>query len=273
MLMAEKVMEKSVRVLRPYNNGRPFNKAVQEANRIGARILSNKELDKILVETDVWKSVREAFPVHSGTVEAHKKPGERLGSVVEYLDEESDITWVFPVPSGFKKLKDTILTAEHPDYELEEKGKTITIHVRENKITPVENFPQENGWYKADPRTAVPVNVKLDSENRNARHLWRIDHRVGLLIRGSNYLCSDYYGRRSVLASNSPSNALGVLVEQEMTLETAIKLVEKLQGKLKLAEGMATDARPKLEKLREVVKPESLEELTELIKLLTGREK
>ena len=267
--MPTQVAEIKPKILVTRSNGVSFDKAFQTAKKQKARILSNKELDRVLVETDTWKSVKDAFAAWSGTMTAYAEPGKKLGSAVEYQDPESKINWIFPVPAGYQRLKNAILVAEHPDYELvKEKEDRIVVNVPKDKIIVVENIPTENGAYAYDEKTRVPINQKMEcSENNAHRHFYRIDKRVGPVGRGGNILFHFYYYGRDVdfgFGDDRPSDRLGVLVAAEAAAPSTVQ-----EGKLQLAEKIAKDAKPKLQELSKVVKSESLEEFTELIKLLT----
>jgi len=263
----EKQAEKTnLRALTPYAKGVSFDVAFQLVKERGVRIISNREADRILVETDVWKSVREAFPIWTGTMTAYAEPGKTLGSTVEYTDSESKLTWVLDVPSGFRKLTNSILVAEYPHYEFERKGDRIIVHPESGKLTVVENFPTVNGVYAYDENTRIPINQKMECDSGNKhRHLWRLDKRVGPVARGNVNIGCDY-GRRDVGLYGRPSDRLGVVGEVQEAQEVAQKL-----AKLQLAEGMAADATPELKRLAETTKPEAIEKLSELIRALTGQ--
>lgn len=110
-----------------------------------------------------------------------QKAREKLGPFVVSKVPNSNIRWIFPVPVGFRQLKDTTLVVEHPNYELEvEEGKdTIIVNPNNNKIIPFENFPKEDGWYKFDKATGIPINIKSEQ----GRLLHRYCENVGPLIR------------------------------------------------------------------------------------------
>ena len=260
-----------VRMLRTLNKGVSADKAFQLAKSEGLTLISNKKADDLL-RTDEWKTVRGAWPIHTGTMVAFTEPGKKLGATVEYKDPGSGLTWVFEVPTGvgLRNLKDTLLAIEYPNYDLvvDDKKKRVIVTPQNKLVVLVTNFPSENGWFATHPETAITINKPLDSGDPDARHLWRISQRVGPVVRGDCNLV-----RRGVSLGDDdyfwPSNSLGVLVEQELTLEAALKQLEQLRGKLQYAEKIAADAKPKLSEVAKVAKPELLQELTELIKLHT----
>ena len=258
----EKQAEKTnLRALTPYAKGVSFDVAFQLVKERGVRIISNREADRILVETDVWKSVREAFPIWTGTMTAYAEPGKTLGSTVEYTDSESKLTWVLDVPSGFRKLTNSILVAEYPHYEFERKGDRIIVHPESGKLTVVENFPTVNGVYAYDENTRIPINQKMECDSGNKhRHLWRLDKRVGPVACGYGSIGFDY--GRDVILVGRPSVRLGVVGGVQEAQEVAQKL-----AKLQLAEGMARDARAQVEAIKKIVKLET-DKIEELIELL-----
>jgi len=261
-----------VRVLRTLSNGVSADKAFQLAKNEGLILISNKKADNLL-KSDDWKTVKEAWPIHTGTMTAFTEPGKKLGATVEYKDPGSGILWVFEVPSGvgFRSMWDAVLAVEHPNYDIEiqTSKNRIVVHPQKKMILPVTDFPSKDGWYATDSITGIPVNKPLDSGNPDARYLWRIVQRVGPVVRG--YCSVDYRGGvfLGYDGGGRPSGNLGVLVEQELTLEAALKQLEQLRGKLQLAKEIAADAKPKLSEVAKIAKPELLQELTELIKLHT----
>ena len=260
-----------VRMLRTLSNGVSADKAFQLAKSEGLTLISNAKADDLL-RTDEWKTVKEAWPIHTGTMAAFTEPGKKLGAIVKYKDPGSGLTWVFEVPTGvgLRGLKNALLAVEHPNYDLvvDAGKKRVIVTPQKKLVVPVTNFPSEDGWFATHPETAITINEPLDSSDPNARHLWRILQRVGPVVRGG-YDGDDRRGVDLGLDGLRPSVSLGVLVEQELTLEAALKQLEQLRGKLQYAEKIAADAKPKLSEVAKVAKPELLQELTELIKLHT----
>ena len=58
------------------SNGLTQKEAIATANRMGARILSNKEFDQRLVLSDTYKSEKEVYPAWTGTSVAFKGEGK-----------------------------------------------------------------------------------------------------------------------------------------------------------------------------------------------------
>ncbi|VVB73474.1 Uncharacterised protein [uncultured archaeon] len=225
-----------------------------------ANVLTNKQFDHVLVETDIWKSVMEYLPAWSRTMTGYTEPGRRFGSALEYTDSESGLIWTFPVPAEFRKTKNGILVVEN--FGLERKGKRVIIQANEADVCLINNFPNETEqWYKADQTFGIPYGSPIERSD-SARYLWRINKRVGPVARGDY---DGYCRGRGVGVDSLPSNRFGVLVEaKDAELST-------VQAKLQLAEKIAPDAAAELKRLAETTKPESIENLTELIKLLTGQ--
>lgn len=208
--------QKPVRVLRSCSNGVSFDKAFQLAKSDGLILVSNKRADQLLNgPNQEWKSVKEAWPIHTGTMTAFTEPRKKLGATVKYKDPSSGITWVFEVPTGvgLRSLRDVLLAVEHPNYDLEIQAakKRIIVYPQKKLILPVTDFPAEDGWYATNPETAIPINQPLDSSDSNARMLWRIPTRVGSGVRGGSYYGRDE--RRGVFVGDGsrPSDSLGVL--------------------------------------------------------------
>ncbi|RPJ56095.1 MAG: hypothetical protein EHM12_10930 [Dehalococcoidia bacterium] len=84
--------------------------------------------------------------------------------------------------------------------------------VTENGKTVELTMPLKNGWYEQEPQFVLPFGAPSNSDNPDARYLWRRDSYTGLLARGYgfvNYLrdvvaCDDGY-RLGVLAVKKSS--------------------------------------------------------------------
>ena len=187
--------------------------ALERAAQLGRVIASNKRLDQALVGSEEWESVKEVFQCWSGTMSAYEEVGKPFGEVVEYIDSETKLKYLFPVPQKYRGKKDCILVAEHPDYSLEIKGNERII--RAEKVDLIEKFPAENQkWYLADPKHGIPFGDLVDELDSNARYLWRIEKNV---IPVARYY---YYGdvvRRDVGLVGRPSGGRGVVVESRVS--------------------------------------------------------
>lgn len=201
----ERVRGSHLHVLVSRAKGVPFERALVLAEE--RVIVSNKRLDRALVGSDEWRSVREAFWAWSGTMTAYREPGQKLGEKVEYTDSETGHRWVFAVPEAHRGEKNAILVAEHPDYELEADGKNRVVHAEQ--VDLVQGFPSEDGWYLTDSKHGIPTGEEISSSNDDARYLWRIDSRVGPVARVLGY----FNDRRYVYLYVRPSFGLGVVVE------------------------------------------------------------
>ena len=263
----QKTTEMKPTILAPRSNGLTALQLLQLPKKQRAKILTVKQHDYVLVETGIWKSCKEGYAAWAREMEAHTSPGKRLGSAIRYTDSNSKQLWVFEVPTGpLREAKDSILLANSDDCEVEVKKNRITVHVAEGKLSIIENFPAKDGWYQTDPTFGIPVNVPLSDSDSNARYLYRIDKRVGPLVRG--YIDGYDYGR-DVDADSQPSGRFGVLTltDSHEVAATAKNAEIVLKEKMQLAEGMAKDARVQVEAIKKVVKLET-DKIEELIELL-----
>jgi len=245
---------KDIRILVDPRAGLSFEKMFFLAKEKNERILSNKEVDRILLEPGVMCNaygrdyLSQVAPLWTGTVLAYARPGRRLGQLIEYEDSKSKIRWMFPVPVGCRELKDSALVVEHPDYDLFNAGSRIVVNALDKDINVIENFPRDYGWYRADEKTAIPVKMKSVSETISwmkqclsspnsmkvtfpkerrrlfmwdhtsrffGRHLYRADEWVGPIARAH----PDYYShnRRGVSTGLDPSYEFRVLVVSRET--------------------------------------------------------
>lgn len=179
-----------------------------KADEAGLVIASNKRLGKALVGSNEWRGICDVFGCWTGTMTAYEKPDQKLGKSIEYTDSDTGVRYVFPVPEEQQGRKNVILVAEHPDFSLVKDGNDRVVQAAE--ISIVEKFPVPmQGWFLGDPKYDIPQGEKVDGSNKNARYLWRMDKRVGLVAR---VLCCGCF-RRDVVICGAPSGALGAAVE------------------------------------------------------------
>ena len=199
------------RILVPRSSGATQIGAFQRAKKEDARILSNIEHDWLLAETDAIPFGDGALATWTGTMTAYALKEKRFGAEIKYQDPESKQIWRVPVPVGFRELRNSILVAEYPYYDLEVKEDNVTVIIPERKLAVVENFPCETGkWYNPDPKFGIPAGSPVDRADR-ARYLRRMGSRIGFVARGLSYDHFDY--RRVVVSLDLPSVRLGVLAE------------------------------------------------------------
>ena len=191
----------SLAVLIRNSNGVPFEEGLQRANKEGVVIASNLKLDTILVNSEEWQRVREAFCAWSGTMTAYREPGEKLGEQIEYVDSQTSYRWVFPVPQEHREKIDAILVAEPGKYVLEIDGTNRVVHPTE--VDLVEGFPASNGRYLIDGIHCIPIGEQKSPSDPYARYLWRGDKLVAPVAR-------DLGG---VGLFNKPSSPFGMVVE------------------------------------------------------------
>ncbi|MEW6748448.1 MAG: hypothetical protein AB1295_01955 [Candidatus Micrarchaeota archaeon] len=205
----ERIRGPNLAVFVKRSEGVPMEEAIRRADEAGLVIASNKRLSKALVGSDEWRGMKEAFACWGGDMTGYDKPDQKLGKTIEYVDSETGIRYVFPVPEEHVGKKNVILVAQHPDFTLETDGKTRVVQAKE--VYVVSEFPvASENWYLGDPKYGIPTGKKVDGSDEAARYLWRIEKRVGLVARdygwGGNY-------RRVVLLNGWPSDGLGVAVE------------------------------------------------------------
>ena len=210
-------------VLVPRIRGVPFEEALRIAEQ-GRRVLaSSKRLGKAMVGSDEWESISEVFACWSGTMIGYVAPGVMLGRAIEVVDPNTGCRWVFPVPAPLMREKDAMLVIEHPNYTLEIDGDSRIVHpAKEGLVDIVRDLPPETGWYEPEPKHGIPVRELRDPprsfKRKNRGFLWRIEMRVGPIIRGDyNYGVLD--NRQVVYAcerppdGDGPDHAFGVVAE------------------------------------------------------------
>ncbi|MFN7991630.1 MAG: hypothetical protein U0R44_05725 [Candidatus Micrarchaeia archaeon] len=181
-----------------------MEEALAKADEAGLVIASNKRLSQALVGSDEYLNIREVFDCWTGTMTAYTKPDQKLGKIIKYTDPETGVRYVFPVPEEQQGKKNVILVAEHPVFCLVKDGNDRIVQATE--VDVVKRFPtSKEGWFLGDQKYDIPQGDAVDRRNPDARYLWRIEKRVGLVARS-------YIGLPVDLGSE-PSNAYGVAIE------------------------------------------------------------
>jgi len=217
----EQTSAPKLRVFIEAKNGIPADEVFSKAFAAGVIVAPNKELSRVLVGSDEWKEIGNAFPCWSGTMTGYVTPGktfreggEELRSIggdyryaIIYTDDKTGIRHIFSIPREYEDEKDAILVTEHPDFRIIKEDNDRIVQAAYVDI--VRGFPATNDWYLGDSYD-IPCGNVTESSNQAARYLHRIAKRVGPVARG-------YYGyydgdRRYVGLYNGPSNGLGVAV-------------------------------------------------------------
>jgi len=195
------------------NNGVPVEEILRLTDEKNLVIASNKQIDQALQGSEDWKLMQKIVPCWTGTMTAYEEPGKPFGRIIEYIDKETGLSYIFPVPDEYVGVKDAILVAEHPDFILETDGNNRI--VRAATVDLVEKFPAaSDGCYLTDAKHGIPFGEEIDITNFEARILWRIDKRVGLVARFKQY---NDYGTRHIGLTSKASNGHGVAVESDGT--------------------------------------------------------
>lgn len=214
-------------------NGVPVVEGVARAGEDRV-IASSKRLDKALVGSYEWISIKDVFACWSGTMTAYKEPGEKLGDFGLFDG------LLFPINKEYRNERNAIQVVEHPDYttkqctrdviewvqdvygillpkNLTEKNSVVVVHDL-GMVDLVANFPASDGWYPVDEKHGIPiVGSSLD------RYLLRVDSRVGPVARVDDVCDSGRY----VVLDGGPSFSLGMAVEAPADAPEELRLNKK----------------------------------------------
>ena len=166
-----------------------FFDAFLKAKQQNKRILSNRELDQILVKSngkpnkEVWEKFFKNRSVWSGTITAYETPDKPLEEFIQYKDSNTNEIWKIQVPISLQGKTNIILVLEYPNYDIKKETNSnqpniYTIIYDESNLIS-HQIPGPDANYKTNPITLIP------SQDKNAtnpeRHLYRINNgsRVG----------------------------------------------------------------------------------------------
>ncbi len=203
-------------VLLKRSEGVPMDEALRIAEEKGYRLASNKALSEILVGSEAWKGVRDAFGCWSGTLIGYDRAGKELGERIVYTDPKTYLKYIFPVPEEHRGKRDIALVAEHPDFTLVKEGNERIVLAR--KVDWIGGFPArygESGWHVGDPRHDIPRGQEVAASHESARFMTREYAHVGLVPRiNGRWLANLRAGfdiSRLISGVSRPSYRLGVL--------------------------------------------------------------
>jgi len=190
----------------------PFHERFLKADEMRRVIASNKRLIEAFFG-DSCRTVAHGVPCHTGTLAAYASPGQKLGRSIEYADPETGYRYLFRVPEAYRKEKDAVLVAEHPDYALEIDGETVIVHAA--KVDIVTGFPSKFSlaYYKLEPVHGIPSGKAIPMEDPDSVYLGRTDSFVGPV---SLVFLLDLNGnsrRRGLAIDLTMSNGLGIIAE------------------------------------------------------------
>ncbi|MDO8554089.1 MAG: hypothetical protein Q7S22_04740 [Candidatus Micrarchaeota archaeon] len=233
----QRIRGPNLAVFRTRLNGAPFDKVLPEVDAQHLVLASTARLSRALVGSEEWRGIRGVFRCWSGTMTAYIEPGQRLGKQVVYVDPQTKIRWVFPVPKAHQYKRNAILVAEHPDYILEVDKNNRVVHA--SAVDLVSAFPTMSDWYLTDPKHCIPTG-KIATYSEQARYLWRTSRRVGPVVMGFND-----GSRQGIDLDGAPSVGCGAAVESSefpvsrLVVPTEVKLTREGDRKL-IVEGTKT---------------------------------
>ena len=174
-----------------------MEEALRMADEAGLVIASNRRLSKALLESEEWCSeLRGLFTLWSGTMAAYDRPGQKIGSAIEYVHPETNVRYVFPVPKEHIGKENAVLVVEHPDFTLEAEGNNRVVLAKDEDVGIVPGFPlipmrQRLGdptqFYLGDEKYDIPAGKEVGVDIKEARMLSRMGKRVGLVSRVSDH--------------------------------------------------------------------------------------
>jgi len=254
----KKIRGPNIVVLIEANYSVPFETGLARADAKNKVVASNERIERAIESKEweyngwvfraeqeplYWASLLCASPCWTGTMTGYVEPertfregAEKIPSLgngyfIVYVDPETKMRWLFPVPEKHLDKKNAILVTEQPDYSLEVDGRTRI--VRAAQVDLIENFPSNDGQYHVDAQHAIPMIYDVPGFptavlNWSNYHLHRIGTRVGPVVRSFDR--PGYWGRSydsrplwwytnlenlagHIFLDNRPSDRFGIVVE------------------------------------------------------------
>ncbi len=193
-------------------NGLTMWDAIERANKEGYIIIPNQVHDRMLVETDFFKTpgIKEGYPAWTGTLVIYTNPDTPFNDNVIYNWEHDNVFYSISIniPEIYKGKVNSALVIEHPNFNILSLGNN-SYEIKLNKnIFLFENFPRKSGQYRQDKQFRILIVEKSETEDKNIIVLQRIESNyIGTLVRSSLGIAG-----RNVYAIDKPSDFFGVHV-------------------------------------------------------------
>ncbi len=191
-------------------------KAFNEEHGTDLKLIGPRTADHLLVNTDRWKDVKDAFPAPVSAVIAFERLGERLGKEVVFAPEgEPRMVLSTGTYSGQRGV--AVVAMDITAEDIQRDGNDVLIMVPGERLVVVPGFPSQDGYYLPHGRTTVPFGDALEPPSNATRYLPRRKDEayVGFLVRSCKYNSryGGYYGMEEIHAEYGPSEEFGVAVE------------------------------------------------------------
>ena len=263
-----------VGILRKYGSTKMMEapsvvKSFNEENGTNVRLIRPTTADCLLVKTDRWKDVSDAFPLTVDLAIAYEKLEQEIGDTVVWA-EEGKPRVILATTGNAKGERDVaILVPDITAEDVKREGNGYVIDVPQDRLVIVPDFPHFDDWYDTYENTTVPCVDTVYCEHE-ARYLNRTKSEerdkpyVGLLVRDKNY---DDYDRRCVSAEYWPSDKFGVAVE--IPEEDAEKFCGNIQNlPIKELNSLIINAQASVEKMTGNVEAALLEPVKNLLRAI-----
>lgn len=205
----------TVGVLRKYGSTplmeAPFAvKSFNEEHGTNVRLIRPTTADCLLVKTDNWREVTDAFPSPVSMAIAYEAPNTAIGDTIVLADKEEPRVVLANTGAAKGESNVAVVVQAITAKDINKEGNDYVINVPNDRLILVPGFPTSDGDYRTYKDTVVPSTS--EDATGEERYLWRRDDNkyVGLVVR------LDYYvndRRRDVYASGRAANVLGVAVE------------------------------------------------------------
>jgi hypothetical protein len=121
-----------------------------------------------LLRNSGWRNGKEQPRYITGTALVYEAPDVPFEKFVITPDKAK-----FMVPDEHIGKKNHAFVLKHPDITVEVDNKDGLFLIKGGIVNVIENFPNNNGFYKTDLETGIPQGKKVSSSDPDARHLWR----------------------------------------------------------------------------------------------------
>jgi hypothetical protein len=206
-----------VGILRKYDSTKVMEapsliKSFNEENGTNVRLIRPTTADCLLVKTDQWRDITNAFPTPVDTAIAYEKPKQKIGDTVVFSAEGEPRVILATTGNAKGKRDVAILVLDITAEDVKREGNDYVIEVPQSRLVVVPDFPAENGWYRTYENTTVPYGEQVESSSE-ARYLYRRDDEsyVGFLVRDDGYF--DGYRGHLIDTGHRPSDVRGLVVE------------------------------------------------------------
>lgn len=202
----------------------PLVDRFNEEHGTAVKVISPRVADHALTtERRTWMRLLSGSPFLVDASIAYGRAGVKLGTEIVFAAMDQPRV-VMPTGRyhGEKNIALACLGLSGNDFVID--GRTIILHVSDDRLIPVANFPRKRGWYPVADSTFVPSGVEVQY-NPSARFTMVLTDSSYVGLMGRDMAVDRKF--RGIIAGSVATNKFGIVVDVPVAdLEKVRRLIE-----------------------------------------------